>query len=88
MTDILSCCMRMPGKKKAEFGNDLLKKLLEWGKKNKIRYFQTEASEFTKGLFEKFGFKTVEIEQVVRNGLVFMHYKMVLDFSENLISKV
>jgi putative acetyltransferase len=36
----------------------------------------TEASEFSKPLFEKFGFDTFEIEHVIREGVEFKRYRM------------
>jgi hypothetical protein len=36
----------------------------------------TEASEFSKPLFEKFGFETIEVEHMVQKGVEFKRYRM------------
>lgn len=57
-------------------GSLLLGATLELAKLNKIVKVYAEASEFSKPLFEKFGFKNYDIEQAIRNGVKFDRYLM------------
>ncbi|HEY9663479.1 MAG TPA: GNAT family N-acetyltransferase [Allocoleopsis sp.] len=52
-------------------GSELLKAVLEYAQAHQIERLYTEASEFSKPLFEKFGFAVYEIEQVNRGGVWF-----------------
>lgn len=57
-------------------GSKLLEKVLEYAQINKIKRLYSEASEFSKPLFEKFGFETYDQEKVERNGVLFTRYLM------------
>ena len=58
-------------------GSALLDKALgEAQEAHGILSLHTEASEFSKPLFEEFGFETVEIEHVIRAGVEFKRYRM------------
>lgn len=52
-------------------GSRLLEAVLEYAQAHQIGRLYTEASEFSKPLFEKFGFAVYEIEQVNRDGVWF-----------------
>lgn len=57
-------------------GSKLLAKVIEYAQINKMNYLHSEASEFSKPLFEKFGFEMYGQEQVDRNGVLFSRYLM------------
>ena len=57
-------------------GSKLLKKIIEYARTNKCDRLYTEASEFSKPLFEKFGLEVYEEEEVIRNGIQFQRYLM------------
>ena len=59
-------------------GTALLSQLMEEIKKREITSITTDASEFSKPLFEKFGFRTYNIEQSRFKGMVFQRYKMIM----------
>lgn len=55
-------------------GSRLLKAVLEYAQSQKINLLYSEASEFSKPLFEKLGFEAYATEQVVRNNVLFQRY--------------
>lgn len=57
-------------------GSRLLAAVLESARIKKISQLYSEASEFSKPLFEKFGFENYDIERVLRNGVWFDRYLM------------
>jgi putative acetyltransferase len=57
-------------------GSQLLTKIIEYAGANNIDRLYTEASEFSKPLFEKFGFEVCGEEEVTRNGIIFHRYLM------------
>jgi putative acetyltransferase len=57
-------------------GSKLLDKAIGEACARGILALHTEASEFSKPLFEKFGFETFEIEHVTRHGVPFNRYRM------------
>ena len=57
-------------------GSRLLIHIIEYARVNNIYRLYTEASVFSKPLFEKFGFAIYEEEDVTRNGIVFHRYLM------------
>ena len=57
-------------------GSQLLDRIIEYARVNNIYRLYTEASEFSKPLFGKFGFETYEEEEVKRNGVIFHRYLM------------
>lgn len=60
-------------------GTALLSALLEQGELEGIETFRTEASEMSRGLFERFGFVLDSVEVVERGGEAIPRYRMVLD---------
>lgn len=59
-------------------GARLLGSILELAQFNKMAKVYAEASEFSKPLFEDFGFENYANEQVIRNGVKFDRYLMQL----------
>lgn len=57
-------------------GSTLLGHLLKMGERDRISRFFTEASEFSVGLFSKFGFHTYAMESMERHGVLFDRYLM------------
>ncbi len=57
-------------------GSKLLEKILEYSRVNQCDRIYTEASEFSKPLFEKFSFEIYGEERVERNGVSFERYLM------------
>ena len=57
-------------------GSRLLKKILEYARINQCDRLYTEASEFSKPLFKKFGFEIYGEEETIRNGVQFQRYLM------------
>ena len=57
-------------------GSKLLEKILEYARINQCDRLYTEASEFSKPLFEKFGFEIYGEEEVMRNGVLFQRSLM------------
>ncbi len=57
-------------------GSILLGKAIGEARERGILSLHTEASEFSKPLFEKFGFETFETEHVIRGGVAFERYRM------------
>lgn len=57
-------------------GSRLLTHIIEYAGSNNCDRLYTEASEFSKPLFKKFGFEIYEEEKVERNGVVFHRYLM------------
>jgi putative acetyltransferase len=55
-------------------GSSLLKTVLNYAQTHNIATLYAEASEFSKPLFEKFGFETYDTENVERNGVMFHRY--------------
>ena len=60
-------------------GTTLLQALLEHGEMEGIETFRTEASEMSRGLFERFGFQLDSVEVVERDGETVPRYRLVLD---------
>lgn len=60
-------------------GSRLMAAVLEHGRSHSIPRLYSEASEFSKGVFEKFGFRLYDTEQVERNGVWFSRYLMECD---------
>ena len=60
-------------------GTALLQALLERGEMEGVETFRTEASEMSRGLFERFGFQLDSVEVVERGGETIPRYRMVLD---------
>lgn len=56
----------------------LLMRMLDELKQQDIKQVTTEASEFSRPLFEKFGFKVREIEHTELRGVAFQRYAMYL----------
>lgn len=65
-----------PDRSRRGIGSTLLRALLEIGQSNGLREFNTEASAFSRGLFEKFGFEVVGTEVVERAGVHIERYRM------------
>jgi putative acetyltransferase len=57
-------------------GSTLLQTAIDEARARKASRLHTEASEFSKPLFEKFGFETIELEHVVCRGVTFDRYRM------------
>lgn len=55
-------------------GSILMEKILEYAHLHKIRRLYAEASEFSLGLFQKFGFHIYDTEIVDRQGVLFRRY--------------
>jgi len=55
-------------------GSTLMQKILEYAHNHKIERLYAEASEFSLGLFEKFGFYIYDTEIVDRQGVKFRRY--------------
>ncbi|WP_268742007.1 GNAT family N-acetyltransferase [Nostoc sp. PCC 7524] len=55
-------------------GSTLMQKILEYAHSHKIQRLYAEASEFSLGLFQKFGFHIYDIEIVDRQGVKFSRY--------------
>jgi putative acetyltransferase len=59
-------------------GTALLSALIEHGEREGLQTFRTEASEMSRGLFERFGFTLDSVEIVERDGETLPRYRMVL----------
>ena len=57
-------------------GSRLLIHIIKYTCGNNCHRLYTEASEFSKPLFEKFGFETYEEEDIERNSVIFHRYLM------------
>lgn len=57
-------------------GSALMKAVLNYAQTHKIHRLYAEASEFSLGLFEKFGFRLYDTELVDRKGVQFKRYLM------------
>lgn len=57
-------------------GSRLLTKIIEYSCNNNCHRLYTKASEFSKPLFEKFGFETYAEEDIERNSVIFHRYLM------------
>lgn len=57
-------------------GSALMKAVLNYAQTHKIHRLYAEASEFSLGLFEKFGFRLYDTEVVNRKGVQFERYLM------------
>jgi putative acetyltransferase len=55
-------------------GSSLMEKVLEYAHSNNIERLYAEASEFSLGLFKKFGFHIYDLEVVDRQGVEFRRY--------------
>ncbi|MBW4565978.1 MAG: GNAT family N-acetyltransferase [Mojavia pulchra JT2-VF2] len=55
-------------------GSTLMQKILEYAHRHEIRRLYAEASEFSLGLFQKFGFHIYDTEIVDRQGVKFRRY--------------
>ncbi|MBE9209735.1 GNAT family N-acetyltransferase [Nostoc sp. LEGE 06077] len=55
-------------------GSTLMEKILEYAQMHKIERLYAEASEFSLGLFQKFGFYIYDTEIVDRQGVKFKRY--------------
>ncbi|MBD2365317.1 GNAT family N-acetyltransferase [Anabaena minutissima FACHB-250] len=55
-------------------GSTLMQKILEYAHSRKMQRLYAEASEFSLGLFEKFGFHNYDTEIVDRQGVQFRRY--------------
>lgn len=64
-------------------GSALMQHLLQHAQTHSIQRLYAEASEFSLGLFQKFGFRLYETEQVERGGVKFHRYlvERLLDYS-------
>ena len=65
-----------PGYFRQGIGTRLLEVVVEHAQIHNIPQLYSEASEFSKPLFEKFGFQNYDIERVNRNGVWFERYLM------------
>jgi putative acetyltransferase len=72
----ISSVFVMPGCMRNGVGSVLLKHLIEEAKSRGFAGVTTEASEFSKPLFEKFGFGVVEVERTEFKGVEFNRYVM------------
>jgi putative acetyltransferase len=63
-------------------GSMLLDKAILEARARGLVRLHTEASEFSKPLFEKFGFETIEVEHVIHEGVGFKRYRMQLTLEE------
>jgi putative acetyltransferase len=57
-------------------GSALVQVLLDYAAAKHLTRLYSEASEFSLGLFQKFGFRLYNTEQVERSGVVFTRYLM------------
>ncbi|MEO0538714.1 MAG: GNAT family N-acetyltransferase [Cyanobacteria bacterium P01_A01_bin.123] len=57
-------------------GSQLMHHIFEYAKKHHIQRLYSEASEFSLGLFKKFGFQQYDTEVVERHGVTFTRYLM------------
>lgn len=57
-------------------GSRLLENVIQYAKSHNIPQLYTEASEFSRALFNKFGFQVSETENVIREGVWFHRYLM------------
>lgn len=57
-------------------GSALMQKILEQSRCDRLLRLYTEASEFSRGLFAKFGFQLYDTEIVERSGVNFTRYLM------------
>jgi putative acetyltransferase len=57
-------------------GSMLLDKAILEARARGLERLRTEASEFSKPLFEKFGFETIEVEHKIHEGVEFRRYRM------------
>ncbi|MEM8604717.1 MAG: GNAT family N-acetyltransferase [Cyanobacteria bacterium P01_H01_bin.121] len=55
-------------------GSTLLQVVLDYAKARQIRRLYSEASEFSLGLFQKFGFHHYDTERIQHNGVTFDRY--------------
>ena len=57
-------------------GSNLLAALLEKAQADGLTHLRTEASKFSRPVFERFGFKLDEVERGMHNGVPFMRFLM------------
>lgn len=57
-------------------GSQLLERLLEEARSKEMRSVTTEASAFSRPLFQKYGFRMVRVEQTLFKGVEFTRYLM------------
>jgi putative acetyltransferase len=55
-------------------GSQLMDILLDYAKRHRIQRLYAEASEFSLGLFKRFGFQVYDMEIVERQGVEFQRY--------------
>lgn len=55
-------------------GSRLLETVIEYAQLHQISRLYTEASEFSRALFEKFGFQVSQTENIIREGVWFHRY--------------
>ncbi|MGR9073986.1 MAG: GNAT family N-acetyltransferase [Gammaproteobacteria bacterium] len=65
-----------PGHARRGIGSALLERLLEEARSRGLTTARTAASEFSRPLFEKFGFAVCEVEETAVNGVAFSRYAM------------
>jgi putative acetyltransferase len=65
-----------PSRGRQGIGARILDRLMERGRGRGNEVFRTEASELSRGLFERFGFVVVEEEVVERGGIQIVRHKM------------
>ncbi len=78
---ILSLYVKGDGQRRG-IGARLLTAVMEAARADGVSRFTTVASEFSRGLFETFGFAVVEVEMAERRGTMFERYHMALDVGE------
>ncbi|BDM83316.1 GNAT family N-acetyltransferase [Acaryochloris marina] len=64
-------------------GSELMRNLIEYAQKHHIQRLYAEASEFSLGLFKKFGFQLYETEMVERQGVQFQRFLVELKLIQN-----
>ena len=63
-------------------GSTLMRNLLEYAQNHQIQRLYAEASEFSRGLFKKFGFQLYETEIVERHGVQFQRFLVELKLND------
>jgi len=69
-----------PAAMRKGIGTALLTRMLDELRQHGVKRVTTEASEFSRPLFEKSGFTVKEIEHTEHRGVAFQRYVMYLDF--------
>ncbi|MCW6035797.1 GNAT family N-acetyltransferase [Spirulina subsalsa FACHB-351] len=57
-------------------GSQLVQRVLDYATQHRINPIFVEASHFSRPLFEKFGFRLTEIEQIQRDGVIFERFHL------------